>query len=96
MPHLPHTYACTLSLSLSFISQCVKDKPTVIMTFEGTDPSLPSLLLNSHTDVVPVFLDSWTQDPFAANKVDGFIYARGSQDMKCVGMRYALYFNRRY
>ena len=26
-----------------------------IMTWEGTDPSLPSLLLNSHTDVVPVF-----------------------------------------
>ncbi|KAF9190123.1 adenylate cyclase [Haplosporangium sp. Z 767] len=70
------------------IVECVKDKPTVIMTFEGTDPSLPSLLLNSHTDVVPVFLESWTQDPFAANKVDGFIYARGSQDMKCVGMSY--------
>jgi hypothetical protein len=30
----------------------------------------------------------WTQEPMAANKVDGFIYARGSQDMKCVGMRY--------
>ena len=25
------------------------------MTWEGTDPSLPTLLLNSHTDVVPVF-----------------------------------------
>jgi len=25
------------------------------MTIEGTDPSLPSLLLNSHTDVVPVY-----------------------------------------
>ncbi|ORZ11750.1 hypothetical protein BCR41DRAFT_356879 [Lobosporangium transversale] len=67
---------------------CVKGKPTVFMTLEGQDPSLPSLLLNSHTDVVPVFLDKWTQDPFAANKVDGFIYARGSQDMKCVGSSY--------
>ena len=27
-----------------------------IMTWEGTDPSLSSVLLNSHTDVVPVFL----------------------------------------
>jgi aminoacylase len=26
-----------------------------IMTWEGTDPSLPSVVLNSHTDVVPVF-----------------------------------------
>ncbi|KAG0316978.1 adenylate cyclase [Podila horticola] len=58
------------------------------MTFEGSDPSLPTLLLNSHTDVVPVFPEMWTQDAFAANKVNGFIYARGSQDMKCVGMSY--------
>lgn len=60
------------------------------MTFEGQDPSLPSLLLNSHTDVVPVFPEMWTQDPMGANKVDGFIYARGSQDMKCVGIRYLI------
>ncbi|KAF9168677.1 adenylate cyclase [Actinomortierella ambigua] len=70
------------------VVETVPGKPTVIMTFEGQDPSLPTLLLNSHTDVVPVFLDKWTQDPFAANKVDGVIYARGSQDMKCVGMSY--------
>ncbi|KAF9311829.1 adenylate cyclase [Podila horticola] len=70
------------------IVECVKGKPTVIMTFEGSDPSLPTLLLNSHTDVVPVFPEMWTQDAFAANKVNGFIYARGSQDMKCVGMSY--------
>ncbi|KAF9582741.1 adenylate cyclase, partial [Lunasporangiospora selenospora] len=70
------------------IVECVKGKPAVIMTVEGSDPSLPSLLLNSHTDVVPVFIEKWTQDPFAANKVDGFIYARGSQDMKCVGISY--------
>ncbi|KAF9380398.1 adenylate cyclase [Podila verticillata] len=70
------------------VVECVKGKPTVIMTFEGSDPSLPTLLLNSHTDVVPVFPEMWTQDAFAANKVNGFIYARGSQDMKCVGMSY--------
>ncbi|KAF9899932.1 adenylate cyclase [Linnemannia zychae] len=70
------------------VVECVKGKPTVIMTFEGEDPSLPALLLNSHTDVVPVFPEKWTQDPMGANKVDGFIYARGSQDMKCVGMSY--------
>ncbi|KAF8933191.1 adenylate cyclase [Haplosporangium gracile] len=70
------------------VVECVKGKPTVIMTFEGQDPSLPALLLNSHTDVVPVFPEKWTQDPMGANKVDGFIYARGSQDMKCVGMSY--------
>ncbi|CAG8759458.1 1287_t:CDS:2, partial [Acaulospora morrowiae] len=28
----------------------VKGKPVVLLTLEGRDPSLPSILLNSHTD----------------------------------------------
>uniref|UniRef100_A0A667Y3U9 Aminoacylase 1 n=1 Tax=Myripristis murdjan TaxID=586833 RepID=A0A667Y3U9_9TELE len=39
-----------------------------IMTWEGTDPSLKSILLNSHTDVVPVFQEHWKYDAFAAVK----------------------------
>jgi len=63
--------------------------PIVIMSWIGQDPSKPSLLLNSHMDVVPVFLDHWTYPPFSAHKTeDGKIYARGSQDMKCVGMQH--------
>ena len=27
----------------------------VIITWEGSNPSLPSIMLNSHMDVVPVF-----------------------------------------
>jgi aminoacylase len=54
------------------------------MTWAGTEPSLPSVLLNSHTDVVPVFpvwshaadpcvstayaQELWKYDPFAAHK----------------------------
>lgn len=37
-------------------------KPLLVMTREGTDASLPSLLLTSHMDVVPVsevHLSSW-------------------------------------
>jgi len=50
---------------------------------------LPSLLLNSHTDVVPVFPEFWKYDAFEAFKEDnGDIYARGTQDMKCVGIQY--------
>uniref|UniRef100_A0A667XX76 N-acyl-aliphatic-L-amino acid amidohydrolase n=1 Tax=Myripristis murdjan TaxID=586833 RepID=A0A667XX76_9TELE len=60
-----------------------------IMTWEGTDPSLKSILLNSHTDVVPVFQEHWKYDAFAAVKdPEGNIYARGSQDMKCVTVQY--------
>ncbi|KAI3654393.1 hypothetical protein MP228_001112 [Amoeboaphelidium protococcarum] len=71
------------------VLECVKGKPIVVITVQGRDTSLKSLMLNSHTDVVPVFEDKWTCPPFDAHKTkDGNIYARGSQDMKCVGMSY--------
>lgn len=64
-------------------------KPVAVMTWFGTDTHLPSILLNSHMDVVPVFEQYWTHPPFAA-EIDesGNIYARGAQDMKSVGMQY--------
>lgn len=38
---------------------------------------------NGHTDVVPVGdIDAWTVDPFGAEVKDGFMYGRGSTDMK--------------
>lgn len=39
----------------SQVVECVPGKPIVLMKLVGEDPSLPSVLLNSHTDVVPVF-----------------------------------------
>ncbi|XP_072506430.1 aminoacylase-1 isoform X2 [Notamacropus eugenii] len=60
-----------------------------ILTWRGTDPKLRSLVLNSHTDVVPVFEEHWNHDPFEAFKdTQGNIYARGAQDMKCVSIQY--------
>ncbi|KAK9944432.1 hypothetical protein M0R45_010002 [Rubus argutus] len=78
--------------SLSLESQTlefVPGKPLILLKWPGSDPSLPSILLNSHTDVVPAEHDKWAHPPFSAH-VDphGKIYARGSQDMKCVGMQY--------
>ncbi|XP_010690576.1 uncharacterized protein LOC104904089 isoform X2 [Beta vulgaris subsp. vulgaris] len=78
------------SLSLeSQIIEFVKDKPLVLLKWPGKDSKLPSVLLNSHTDVVPAEPHKWTHHPFSAH-IDshGNIYARGSQDMKCVGMQY--------
>ncbi|MBD3765135.1 MAG: succinyl-diaminopimelate desuccinylase [Rhodobacterales bacterium] len=38
---------------------------------------------NGHTDVVPVGdRAAWTQDPFGADVVDGWMYGRGATDMK--------------
>eukprot|EP01100_Stratorugosa_tubuloviscum_P003861 TRINITY_DN193_c0_g2_i1.p1 TRINITY_DN193_c0_g2~~TRINITY_DN193_c0_g2_i1.p1 ORF type:complete len:422 (-),score=165.46 TRINITY_DN193_c0_g2_i1:33-1247(-) len=77
-------------LNLPFeIYYCVPNKPIIIITIEGIDKNLPSIVLNSHTDVVPVAQSEWKYDAFAAIKTeDGNIYARGTQDMKCVGMQY--------
>lgn len=41
----------------------------------------PLLLLNSHTDTVPVGAE-WTKDPLAATVEDGRIYGRGTNDAK--------------
>ncbi|KAJ3252014.1 adenylate cyclase [Boothiomyces macroporosus] len=81
-------YAKELNLECKVV-ELVKGKPLVIMTWKGTDPSQKSLILNSHTDVVPVSEEHWDNPPFEAVKLDnGDIVARGAQDMKCVGIWY--------
>ena len=51
------------------IIECVAGKPIFILTWAGTQPDAQSILLNSHTDVVPVYPDSWKHPPFSAFKV---------------------------
>ena len=71
------------------VTEMVKGKPIFVMTWPGLEPELPSVLLNSHTDVVPVFEEFWKHDPFAAVKEEnGDIYGRGTQDMKSVGIQH--------
>ncbi|KAF5279115.1 hypothetical protein FQA39_LY05793 [Lamprigera yunnana] len=64
-------------------------KPQLVLTWIGTNPKLPSIMLNSHMDVVPVFEEFWAHKPFGA-EVDenGNIYGRGSQDAKSFGIQY--------
>ncbi|XP_041348549.1 aminoacylase-1-like [Gigantopelta aegis] len=71
------------------VFEVLPKKPIVVLTWKGQNPSLSSILLSSHMDVVPVFPDKWKFEPFSAEKTEnGDIYARGSQDMKCVGIQY--------
>ncbi|XP_045474119.1 aminoacylase-1-like [Harmonia axyridis] len=63
-------------------------KPIVILTWVGKKPELRSILLNSHMDVVPVYEENWKHKPFAADIENGNIFARGTQDMKSVGLQY--------
>jgi aminoacylase len=91
--------ADTLNLHTQIFYPVTKAKPVVIMTKLGSQPELKSIILNSHMDVVPVFEEYWTHKPFDAEMdEEGRIFARGAQDMKCVGMQYLgamRYFNRR-
>eukprot|EP01091_Cochliopodium_minus_P002748 TRINITY_DN125_c0_g1_i1.p1 TRINITY_DN125_c0_g1~~TRINITY_DN125_c0_g1_i1.p1 ORF type:complete len:413 (+),score=115.41 TRINITY_DN125_c0_g1_i1:51-1289(+) len=73
------------------IIEISEGKKIVILTWEGSQPSLPTLLLNSHIDVVPVEEKFWKYDPFSAHMDEnGDIFARGTQDMKSVGISYLM------
>jgi acetylornithine deacetylase/succinyl-diaminopimelate desuccinylase-like protein len=58
-----------------------RERASIVARLRG-DGSAPPLLLMSHTDVVAVERDKWSQDPFGGAVVDGFIYGRGALDMK--------------
>ncbi|MGL1920260.1 MAG: acetylornithine deacetylase [Hyphomicrobiales bacterium] len=40
------------------------------------------VVLNGHTDVVPVTGQQWSTDPYELKKIDGKLYGRGAVDMK--------------
>jgi acetylornithine deacetylase len=57
-------------------------RPNIVGTWKGTGGGR-SLLLNGHTDVIPVGNgEGWSDNPWSAKIKDGRIYGRGSCDMK--------------
>jgi acetylornithine deacetylase len=56
-------------------------RPNIVATLKGSGGGR-SLLLNGHTDVIPVEGGNWSDDPWSAKIKDGRIYGRGSCDMK--------------
>src|SRR3974390_2141943 len=57
-------------------------RPNIVATVKGTGAGR-SLLLNGHTDVIPVGDGAgWSDDPWSATIKNGRIYGRGSADMK--------------
>jgi len=59
----------------------VPGRASLVARFEGTDPKAPSLVLMGHTDVVPVNVEGWREDPFGAEIIDGMLWGRGAVDM---------------
>ena len=57
------------------------ERPNLIARLPGQGEA-PPLLLQGHVDVVPVAGQQWTHPPFAAEIHDGYIWGRGTLDMK--------------
>ncbi|KAL8459521.1 hypothetical protein ACS0TY_036857 [Phlomoides rotata] len=83
-------FAATIpTLQIRTLYLTTPDKPLLLITLPGSNPSLPAVLFNSHLDSVPAEPSKWLHHPFAADlSDDGKIYARGAQDDKCIGMQY--------
>jgi len=59
-----------------------KNRPNVVGIFKGTGGGR-SIILNGHSDVVsPGDVRRWKFDPWSGHIEDGFLYGRGSVDMK--------------
>jgi succinyl-diaminopimelate desuccinylase len=58
-----------------------QDTPDITNLYGRLGMHGPTLCFAGHTDVVPPG-SGWSQDPFAANVVDGVLYGRGANDMK--------------
>ncbi len=58
---------------------------SLMYTWEGDDPQAKPAVLMSHLDVVPVEdgeEDDWTHPPFSGAVVDGYVWGRGTLDIK--------------
>lgn len=58
---------------------------SLLYTWEGSDPDLQPIMLISHLDVVPADEadDDWKHPPFSGEIADGYVWGRGTLDVKC-------------
>ncbi len=57
------------------------NRPNLIARLPGTGAA-PGLVLQGHVDVVTTANQQWDRDPFGGEIVDGYLWGRGSLDMK--------------
>lgn len=61
----------------------LNESECVVGTYEAVDPAARSLIINGHVDVVPVDPSHlWSRSPFDSYVKDGWLFGRGSGDMK--------------
>jgi len=62
------------------------DQFSLVYTWKGKNPELEPVAFMAHQDVVPAdshTIDQWTYPPFSGQIADGYIWGRGTQDIKC-------------
>lgn len=59
---------------------------SLLYYIQGSDPSLKPYLLLAHFDVVPAEEELWEVPPFEGSVKNGYIYGRGTLDLKDVVM----------
>jgi acetylornithine deacetylase/succinyl-diaminopimelate desuccinylase-like protein len=57
-------------------------RTSVVARLEGRDRARPPLLVHGHLDVVPAEAGEWSVHPFSGELRDGYVWGRGSVDMK--------------
>jgi len=67
------------------LDRVVINKYSLLFKWTGTENKLDPILFNAHMDVVPVdaeTLGEWDRDPFSGEISDGYVWGRGTLDMK--------------
>jgi acetylornithine deacetylase/succinyl-diaminopimelate desuccinylase-like protein len=70
-----------VGISTKFYESAPK-RTSVVARIQGSDASLPGLVVHGHLDVVPANAEDWSVDPFSGLIKDGCIWGRGAVDMK--------------
>lgn len=67
------------------LEKIVISEATLLYIWKGKNPELKPVLFGAHQDVVPAddqTLEAWTYPPFSGQIADGYIWGRGTLDIK--------------
>jgi acetylornithine deacetylase/succinyl-diaminopimelate desuccinylase-like protein len=74
-------------LSVHVYASGPEHQTNLVVRLKGRDSTKKPLLLLNHLDVVPVDAKAWDMDPFGAILRDGYIWGRGTLDMKGIAVQ---------